>query len=449
MSTLQNQIAAQERDDVGRAVRGMLRHPWITAGGQPELFDLVRRRSAPVGRWFEHYLGWELVLQADLGYARLSKRGAGQPAVGDVRPLRRRRSSAAPFDRLRYVLLCVVAAEALDARMVTLGELADRTARACTADMALPAFRTDRQEHRRAFVDAVVVLEDFGALTAVDGQTLGFADDASAAVLYRVAAQALHHLLSAAQGPSLALGGRETEPDDLDGTLALLAEEPGYGIGYRGAMERPEDDAPDRATATRRLLWARHSFLRRLFDDAVVHREELTAPQLAYLASISGMRVVREAADSAGFALEERAEGYLLVDPDRASGPDVFPGDGAASAVGLHVLTHLLGRGDDGAAQHDVVTHVEQLLAEHPTWARTYRDENGAQRLVDEALSLLHGHQLVGLDDGVLRSRPAAARYRDARLSSTRARPRSRPEQTPEGPPQDQFQLDDEEEGTT
>lgn len=417
MSTLQNQLATQEREDVGRAVRGLLRTPWVTTAAQPALFDVVRRRQQAVGTWFDYYVGWELHVRPDQGYARLVKRPGAGAEPGDVRPMRRRRASAAPFDRLRYVLLCVAAAEAIDLRMVTLGELADRTARACAVDPELPEFRTERQDHRRAFVDALVLLEDLGVLTSVDGQTLGFTDDASASVLYRVSAPAVHHLLATAQGPSLV---QPVDGAHLDDVLAVIRTETGYGPVYRESAEQPYEPDAERPTATQRSHWARHSFLRRLFDDAVVHRDDLNEAQQAYLASLTGMRIVREAAELAGFALEERAEGYLLVDPDRATGPDVFPGDGAASAVGLHVLTHLLAQDDGRAVRDDLVAHVLRLMDDAPAWARTYRDVGGAARLLDESLDLLRGHQLVrAVDDGVV-ARPVAARYRDARLMRSR-----------------------------
>lgn len=443
MSTLQNQLAAQEREDLGRAVRGLLRTPWVTVARQPELFELVRHRRTAVGTWFEYYLGWDLHVRADLGYARLVKRPGGPPVPGDVRPVHRRRATAAPFDRLRYVLVCVVAAEALDLRVVTVGELADRTSQACAADDVLPAFRTDRQEHRRAFVDAVLLLEDLSALVAVDGQTLGFADDASSAVLYRVHQQALHHLLAAAQGASLV----GEVPGGLAGVLAALAAEPGYGPAYReAASEGPEPALdPERPTATQRTHWARHSFLRRLFDDAVVHREDLTAAQQAYLASPTGMRIVREAAESAGFALEERAQGYLVVDPDRPTGPGTFPGDGAASAVALHVLEHLLRAAGEPLERDVLVSHVQQLLDGLPAWARTYRGDGGASRLLEEALVLLLGHQLVRVEEGGVRARPAAARYRDARLTrGGPARRARRPDTAGAAPVQDTFEDDEE-----
>ena len=415
MSTLQNQLAVLEREEVGRAVRGLLREPWLSQASDPALYEIVRRRQSPVRSWFDYYLGWPLVLDPGHGYARLAKAPPDRIDSGDLRPERRQRTSRAPFDRLRYVLVCVVAAEALDVTTVTIGELADRVAAGCAADDVLPTFRTDRQEHRRAFADVILTLEARGCLTTIDGQTQGYADDAAAAVLYRVNPQALQQLLACAQGPSLAAA------DEVEAAVAIhaMTDEAGYGPRHRESARLPyegEED-PTRPTSAQRSRWARHSLLRRLFDDAAVHRDDLTEAELAYAASITGRSVIRQAAELSGFVLEERAEGYLLVDPDRTTGPDAFPSQGAPSAAALHLITGLLAAGQDGLLIPELERRLAELMEEAPAWARTYRDDDGPARLAAEAMGLLAGHQLVRFHQGRAVARPAAARYREATVT--------------------------------
>lgn len=415
MSTLQNQLAVLEREEVGRAVRGLLREPWLVQASDPALYEIVRRRQLPVRSWFDYYLGWSLVLDSGHGYARVAKAPPDRIDNGDVRPERRQRASRAPFDRLRYVLACVVAAEALDVTTVTIGELADRVAAGCAADDLLPTFRTDRQEHRRAFVDVILSLEARGGLTTIDGRTQGYTDDAAAAVLYRVNPQALQQLLACAQGPSLAA------PDGVEAAeaIAAITDEAGYGPRHRESARLPYDgeEDPTRPTSAQRSRWARHSLLRRLFDDAAVYRDDLTEAELAYAASITGRAVIRQAAELSGFVLEERDEGYLLVDPDRTSGPDAFPNQGAPSAAALHLVTGMLAAGPDGLVLPELERHLATLMEQTPAWARTYQDDEGPVRLTAEALALLAGHQLVRLDQGRIVARPAAARYREATVT--------------------------------
>lgn len=415
MSTLQNQLAVLEREEVGRAVRGLLREPWLSQASDPALYEIVRRRQSPVRSWFDYYLGWSLLVDSGHGYARLAKAPPDRIDKGDLRPERRQRASRAPFDRLRYVLICVVAAEALDVSTITIGELADRVAAGCAADELLPMFRTDRQEHRRAFVDVILSLEARGGLATIDGQTQGYADDAAAAVLYRANPQALQQLLTCAQGPSLAA------PEDVDAAdaITVITDEAGYGPGHRESARLPYDgeEDPTRPTSAQRSRWARNSLLRRLFDDAAVHRDDLTEAELAYAASITGRAVIRQAAELSGFVLEERAEGYLLVDPDRTSGPDAFPNQGAPSAAALHLITGMLTAGPDGLSLPELERHLATLMEHAPAWARTYRDDEGPARLAAEALGLLAGHQIVRLDHGRVVARPAAARYREATVT--------------------------------
>lgn len=415
MSTLQNQLAVLEREEVGRVIRGLLREPWVTQAADAALYEVLRRRQVPVRAWFEFYLGWAVVLQTSHGYARVIKTPGDRVNDSDLRPERRQRSGRAPFDRLRYVLLCVVAAEALDVNMVTIGELADRVTAACAAYPMLPAFRTDRQEHRRAFVDVLVSLEARGGITTVDGQTQGYTDDAGTAVLYRVNPQALQQLLACAQGPSLVA----TESTDVAEAITAITDEVGYGPHHRESGRLPigADGEPGRPTNTQRSRWARHSVLRRLFDDSVVYRDDLTESELAYVGSITGRSVIRQAAEQSGFALEERAEGYLLVDPEPLSGPDAFPGAGAPSAAALHMITALLAAGGRGMGFDDLEQHLAVLMEATPAWARVYRDTDGPARLAGEALDLLANHQLVQLGEHRVVARPAAARYREATVS--------------------------------
>lgn len=417
MSTLKNRLVTQEREDLGRAVRGLLRSPWVTQAADPPLYDLLMRRGELVGNWFTEYLGWEVVRAPEDGYVRLLKVPGDPVDDGDLRPARRHRGQEAPFDRLRYVLLCIVAGEALDARMVTIGVLADRVASACSADPELLAFRSDRQSDRRAFVDVLVLLERLGALVTVDGQTLQFTDDADAAVLYRVVPRALHYLLSSPRGPSQVLQGAV----DVATAIAAMTDETRYGLDHRASARMPVPNAEDPAAPThvQRTRWARHSLLRKLFDDAAVHREDMTEAERAYASSISGREMVRTVADQAGFALEERADGYLLVDPTRPGRADAFPGEGATSVVGLHLLTRLLGE-PDGVTHAALVEQVEEIARSTPRWARSYQDDGGPTRLVDESLTLLAGHLLVRRDGTVLRARPAAARYRQATFARRR-----------------------------
>lgn len=57
MSTLANQLASAEREEVARAIRLLLARPLLTEAADPTGFDLVRRRRDPLTRWFDYTCG--------------------------------------------------------------------------------------------------------------------------------------------------------------------------------------------------------------------------------------------------------------------------------------------------------------------------------------------------------------------------------------------------------
>jgi uncharacterized protein (TIGR02678 family) len=390
VSTLAGHLARQEREEVGHAIRVLLTTPFLTAEHDEAAFDIVRRRHDRLAEWFDRTCGWRLHVDVRQQYARLVK-------VGDrpdpSRPARRQRSTRAPFDRRRYALLCVVAAELLAAPATTIGLLAGRVAEATAADPELSTFDPARREERAAFVDALKFLERYQVVRAVDGLTDGFVDAADVKVLYRVETGRLLRLLAAPVPPSRVEG--------FD--LAALLREQRYG------------DAPDSQAEVaegQRNLWLRHSVTRRLLDEPVVYYDDLTEAQRGYLATLTGRRVVREAALQAGFVLEERAEGILLVDPDAIATDDRFPEErNHAKHAALLVLDRLVAAGEAGMSGADLAAYVADLLERFPAWAKTYQSEGGAARLAGDAVDVLCGFGLAQRTAGGVCARPAAARY--------------------------------------
>lgn len=399
MSNLSNQLVIAEREEVARGIRILLASPLVHERGTPESFDLVRRRREPIRKWFDYYCGWTLVVEPRLGYARLAK---VRPMADASRPPRRHRSGRAPFDRRRYVLLCVAAAELLAVPVTTIGLLADRVTRATTTDPVLPDFDTSTRGERMAFVDALRMLEHLGTIEVLDGATESFVDSAEAKVLYRVDATLLMRLLSAPTGVSQLAVPVDEVPTRFDELLSAVSRERRYG-----AAAEHNPGAPP-VSEVQRNLWLRHSIFRRLVDDPVVYLDDLTEDERAYLNSPTGRQLLRRAADEGGFLIEERAEGVLFVDPDGIATDSRFPDDGNNAKVAALLLL-------DGI---DAVTTIEQLrltagtlLARFPSWAKGYRADNGTHALVADALDVLRGFGLVRVSDGLVHPLPAAARY--------------------------------------
>ena len=414
MSQLANQLVLAEREEVAQGIRVLLSSPLISERTSAELFDLVRRRREPIRQWFDYYCGWALTVEPRLGYARLVKVRAASDAT---RPARRLRSGRAAFDRRRYVLLCVVGAELLTVPVTTVGLLADRVASATQADEVLVGFDTASRAERMAFVDVLRLLESFGILEVIDGATDAFVDSATAKVLYRVDATLLLRLLAAPVGPSeLALPVDEVA-FRFEELMVAVTQEKRYGASsgrhHEGAVR----------SDVQRNLWLRHSVFRRLVDDPVLYFDDLTAEERAYLTSPTGRQLLRRAADQAGFALEERAEGVMLVDTDSIATDLRFPDDaGTAKVAALLILDAIT----EPTTIDQLAITAAGLLERFPRWAKTYQvADDGPAVLTTDALAVLTAFGLVRVSSGVVHPLPAAARYlvRETRTADSEGEP--------------------------
>jgi uncharacterized protein (TIGR02678 family) len=400
MSNLSNQLVIAEREDVARGIRLLLANPFISERASPEWFDLVRRRREPIRQWFDYYCGWTLIIEPRLGYARLVKvRASADPS----RPARRPRAGRSPFDRRRYVLLCLVAAELLSVPVTTIGLLADRVGHASGTDPVVATFDSASRAERMAFVDVLRLLETHGVIEVVDGSTDSFVESAAAKVLYQVDSTLLLRLLAAPVGPSQLAVPADEVPLRFEDLLVQVTRERRYG--------RTADDGTDTAPAsqTQRNLWLRHSIFRRLADDPVLYLADLTAEEHAYLASPTGRQLLRRAADQSGFVLEERAEGVLFIDTEGLATDTRFPDDASTAKVAALLLLDSM----EGATMtiEQLRISASALLARFPRWAKGYREDDGPAQLVGDALVVLASFGLVRVTGGVVQPLPAAARY--------------------------------------
>jgi uncharacterized protein (TIGR02678 family) len=400
MSNLSNQLVIAEREDLARGIRLLLANPLISERASPEGFDLVRRRREPIRQWFEYYCGWSLVVEPRLGYARLVKvRAAADPS----RPARRPRAGRPAFDRRRYVLLCLVAAELLSVPVTTIGLLADRVGHASGTDPVVAKFDSASRAERMAFVDVLRLLESYGVIAVVDGSTESFVESATAKVLYQIDSTLLLRLIAAPVGPSQLAVPPDEVPLRFDELLDLVTRERRYG--------RTTDDGGDTApaSAVQRNLWLRHAIFRRLADDPVLYLADLTDEERAYLASPTGRQLLRRAADQGGFVLEDRAEGVLFIDTEGLATDTRFPDDASTAKVAALLLLDRMG----GAAVtiEQLQISASALLVRFPRWAKGYREDDGLAQLVRDALAVLTGFGLVRVAGGLVQPLPAAMRY--------------------------------------
>jgi len=400
MSNLSNQLVIAEREDLARGIRLLLANPLISERASPEGFDLIRRRREPIRQWFEYYCGWNLIVEPRLGYARLVKvRAAADPS----RPARRPRAGRPAFDRRRYVLLCLVAAELLSVPVTTIGLLADRVGHASGTDPVVSTFDSASRAERMAFVDVLRLLESYGVIAVVDGSTESFVESATAKVLYQIDSTLLLRLIAAPVGPSQLAVPLDEVPLRFDELLDRVTRERRYG--------RTTDDGGDTApaSAVQRNLWLRHAIFRRLADDPVLYLADLTDEERAYLASPTGRQLLRRAADQGGFVLEYRAEGVLFIDTEGLATDTRFPDDASTAKVAALLLLDRMG--DAAVTMGQLRISASALLARFPGWAKGYREDDRPAQLVCDALAVLTGFGLVRVAGGLVQPLPAAMRY--------------------------------------
>lgn len=392
MTDLRSELDRQRGTERAQAIRALLAKPLLTRAADPDDFFLVARHAAELVPWFDAHTGWRLSIEARQGYARLAKVSARPDGT---RPARRLRGNRDPFDRRRYALFCMLAAELLPGHVTTIGILAGLLAQATAVEPAIPTFDSASREDRRAYVDALMLLERFGVLTATDGSTDAYLERADAKVLYRVDATRLARLLAAPQSPSRMAG-----PD-----VPALVDEPQY--------EGTEDGL-------------RFAIVRRLLDDPVVYFDELSEAERAYATGPAGRQTIRAAVAEAGLQLEERAEGLLAIDPDAVATDERFPAENSVPAqTALLLLDTILAAHPAPASPDVLAAQIAARFTEMPAWARTYRSDGGAQRLLAEALAVLERFKLIVRAEDGLHARPAAARYADAPAAGAKTpRPR-------------------------
>lgn len=351
MSRTGNQLARLEGEEVARGVRLLLARPLVAAVYDHDGFDLIRRRREPIMKWFDYYCGWRVHVEPRAGYARLFKTTQRPDCT---RPL---------FDRRRYMLLCLVCAELLASPTTTVDVLTTRIRQAAAAD-GLPSFDLGRRSDRTALADVLTFLEENGVIE----------------------------------------GGEHLRADPSLITRLLAAPVPPSTVDSIEDLTRET-----RYESAHRSLWQRHSTMRRLIDDPVVYRDELTASQLAFLTSPTGRKVVQTGIGLAGCTLEERAEGFLVVDADAIATDTRFPDDDSNAKVAALLLLDRLAQGP--ARFEDLVEEAHELLIKFRNWAKAYQSDGGAGRLAAEGLALLEAFGLARTENGTVRRLPAAARY--------------------------------------
>jgi uncharacterized protein (TIGR02678 family) len=364
------------------AARALLARPILTAD-HPEELALVRLHAPALRTMFKTLLGYGLVIEST--FARLIK-GPVSPD-GPARPGRRADNSTfTPTTYTHLALLCAALLAPGTGEQTLVSALIDQV----RSDAAtIGAQIGDTLPERRALVTAIGHLIKWGVLSETDGTAAGWGERRDEALL-TIHRAALPHLLAR---PLSSM----SHPDELLAADPQLAEQP------------------------------RRSLRRKLVENPLVRREDLTEPERDVL-SRERSELTRVMAENFGLVLEVRAEGALAYDSNADLTDVPFPASGTVKQAALLMLADLIelrqptagatasldaDRVVPGVAAtwEEVDTVLSHLAAQHRrAWGSTFVDQ--PDRLRHDVVSLLAELSLVTVVAYGLVIHPAAARYR-------------------------------------
>ena len=387
-SSLDLQLLEQQQE----ATRALLETPFV--GAEHPAFPLVRRHERELARRAAELWGYKL--ETTPSFARLLKRPSETSLrrpirirPGTVTGRQRPRDEWPRLDRRRSTLLFLTLA-ALErvGQQTVVGELARAVAEAGAACEPGIGVDFELRGERLAFADVLDLLCDWGVLRMDDGQRSSFAAEE--------------------QGDDEALFTIDRK------RLASVLGDPFRAIGA-GTLDDLLDDEHEYApTEEGESLRRRHRLARMLAEDPVLYLERLGADELAYFQRQRGYLESRVEALT-GLVAERRAEGTACIDRDRGLTDLPFPANSTRKQVALLLCDFLAGR--------ETVTHEElreavgRLVEQHgESWNRS------ADSLLDDAVDVLAGLDLLEPAEGGWRPLPLAGRFRSPTVNLARAR---------------------------
>jgi len=365
-----------EMPEAQEAFVGLLTRPLVTVASDPTLHRLIRRHQRTLTPWAVR-CGYRLVVVGDA--ARLHR----VPLGGRVE-----HPTPHPTPTRRVLVLALAAAAACEEGepTTTIQAIADAVRDITGVDGAITGFDPDRRPERILLLQALELLEHFGALrrrTFDDDMVRNWEEDHEGIGRgYEVDRAALLQLV---------------DPAVVANALA--------------------DDSPGGSAASQRLL-------RRLLETQAVLYAELTDDEAEFLRNRRG-RIIEDAVRMTGGTVEIRAEGLLLILPIDARFSDAgtidWPKANAASWSALLLADAAM----TTAADHidadgvlvidtDEVGVLAEALYEEREHQLTKKLREDPTRLRPTAERILSDAGLLQVQpNGDWRLLPTAARYRE------------------------------------
>ena len=346
--------------ELREAARYLVRHPFVIAEDNPDIFTLIRRHFQELGRKFSRQFGYRLQVKSDA--ARLYK-----TTIVSRRPFIAGTSNKRPFMPREYVMLALaLAALVAGQRAISLKDLINGM-RSASVEADVRQIE-DSLADRRAVVTALRWLIRHGIVEEVDMNVERYVEDPSADAIL-----VLHH------------------------ERAKLLPLPVL------ALAKTADQLLDRSEQRERERVRSY-----LLEEPVVYREDLAKSEWRnYRNYRSEMEQIF--GEMFGMYIETRAEGMAAIDPDGQLTDAQFPRGGTEPQAALLLIARLAKTGRTEFARGEIVKVVTELARENRRYWSARTDD--PEQLADLVVELLVGHRLAETYSDTVRLRPAAWRY--------------------------------------
>jgi uncharacterized protein (TIGR02678 family) len=374
-------LSSPEHLEQQEVVRALLRNPLRhRQGADASVVDLARKHEPALHAWFEHHLGWPLLVDRD--QVRLFKLPADPAFPADEVPTARQCS-----------LYCLLLAVFEDCGSQTvISELVDKVTALTLTHPDLSRFDTGRFRERFDLVTAIRMLVEQRALTPTEAP-----------------AATTEHENAFIHGTGNAIY-------DLDHrTATMLLSCPVPPTIVSGPADLVSRTVTDPSQSTERVI--HHALMRRLVDHPVVYIEDLSEEENAYLRRHRGSLIAALRA-GVGVRVEVRADGLAVIDeeltdldfPDTSTVPfaalllaDLLFWEVAEEVPRREVVPTSRALELAGTVAEKIGTLVKYIDGQPVDTARTFM---AATRRLEE-------FGLIAVVPDGIRLRPALARYHD------------------------------------
>ncbi|GAA0325193.1 hypothetical protein GCM10010302_75370 [Streptomyces polychromogenes] len=364
--------------EAGQVAAALLARHVLDAEEDPELFRMAVHHHNEVAHWFGRQCEWPVTLDAAQGAARLCKRRLNPPK--DRPPAVPRKKGPVPATPLALILVCLVCEQLWRRPSASFNDLQRAVVQACGIEAGegrLPGFRpvalpgegqATASAHRRAFIDALLLLESWHILRS--DQPLSLLEQDQGGELLLTARRERILLLVAAMDAS---------------ALEVDLDEPSTHVpSLVGARDGRDPNMAER----------RYEAIRAVLDDPGVCPDD----GQGFLTTPAGREQALDAAAAVGLTCTVRKDWWMVGDLGGRTTERAFPQGRALEQHAALLLMRWLADREEPLAwfgPNAAAVALQEVLDANRWWASAYQDARGARRLARVAVDFLQNAGVV------------------------------------------------------